>query len=73
MNIAIVIVFSIVILMIWNFFSQRQYIFDRRKGGKHPTLEFYDPEDEHELNDTEAFSGRSYSVIRMADRRKRVQ
>lgn len=71
MNLTLAIIFTIAVLVIWNFFNQRQYIFDRRKSANHPRLEFYDPEDEHELNEMEAFSSRGYSVIRMADRRKR--
>ena len=71
MNLTLIIVFVIAVMVIWDFMNRREYLFDRRKGQDHPTLDFYDPEEEGELNEMASFSSRSHTVVHMADRRKR--
>lgn len=70
MNLVLAIIFVVAILVLINLYNERQYIFDRRKKYRHPTLDYYDLSQENELNEMEAFSSNSYAVSSMYGRRK---
>ncbi len=71
MNLTLAIILIITILSIFNFFNQRQYIFDRRKKKSGPTLDYYDLTEENELNEMASFSSRGYAISSMPDRRQK--
>lgn len=71
MNLALVIILVVAYFVLFSFYNERHYIFDRRKKhSRRPTLDYYDLSQESDLNEMETFSSNSYTVSTFHGRRK---